>query len=125
MTVRSGVVGIWIIATGVMIAVFYLGRSILAPFALAMFLFLVMEGFARAIDGQLHFLGRRFSRVIAILLTLLGFGLFFGLLAQGIAQFGEQAGEYEQKINTLIADVYGVLRMDAYAFGVSTIPTNP
>ena len=113
MTVRSGVVGIWIIATGVLIAVFYLGRSILAPFALAVFLFLVMEGFARAIDEQIHFLGRHLCRAIAILVTLLGFGLFFGLLAQGIAQFGEQAGEYEQKINKLISDVYGILRLES------------
>ncbi|MEQ8557565.1 MAG: AI-2E family transporter [Henriciella sp.] len=113
MTLRSGVVGIWIIATGVMIAILYFGRSILAPFALAVFLFLIMEGFARVIDEQVHFLGRRISRAIAILLVLLGFGLFFALFAQGIAQFGEQASDYEQKINVLIADVYGVLRLDS------------
>lgn len=112
MTIRSGVVGIWIIATAMIIALLYLGRSIFAPFAMAVFLFLVMEGFARAIHDQVHFLGRQFSRAIAILTVLLGFGLFVGLLAQGIAQFGEQAAEYERKINDLIADVYGLLQMD-------------
>ncbi len=111
MTVRSGVVGIWIIATGVLIAIFYLGRSIFAPFAMAVFLFLVMEGFARAIDNKIHFLGRTVSRTIAILTVLLGFGLFIGLLAQGVAQFGEQASDYEAKINALISDVYGALHM--------------
>ena len=112
MTIKSGVVGIWIIATGVLIAILYLGRSILAPFALAVFLFLIMEGFSRAIHDQLKFVSRSVARAVSILAVLLGFGLFFALLAQGVAQFGGQAGEYEQKINMLIADVYGVLQMD-------------
>lgn len=113
MTMRSGVVAMWIIATGVIIALLYLGRSIFAPFALAVFLFLVMEGFARAIDGQLDFVNRTVSRVVSILGVLIGFGGFIALLAQGIAQFGGQASDYEQKINALIADVYGVLGMDS------------
>ena len=113
MTVRSGVIAIWIIATGVIIALLYLGRSIFAPFAMAVFLFLIMEGFARAIDHQLSFIGRNISRAAAILMVLIGFGLFIGLLAQGIGEFGGQASDYEQKINGLIADVYGVLSMDS------------
>lgn len=111
MSVRSGVIGIWVIATGVIIALLYLGRSIFAPFAMAVFLFLVMEGFARAIRNQIDFLNRTVSRTIAILTVLLGFGLFIGLLAQGVTQFGEQAGDYETKINDMISDVYGVLHM--------------
>ena len=112
MTIRSGVVGIWIIATGSLIAVLYLGRSIFAPFALAVFLFLVMEGFARVIEEQVRFIGRNLGRAVAILGVLLGFGLFVALLAQGIAQFGGQASDYETKINALIADVYGVLQLE-------------
>ncbi|WP_300380499.1 AI-2E family transporter [Henriciella sp.] len=112
MTVRSGVVGIWVIATGVLIAILYFGRSIFAPFALAVFLFLIMEGFARVIDNKLRVPGPYLNRAIAILTVLAGFGLFFGLLAQGVAQFGEQASDYEQKINALISDIYAVMRMD-------------
>lgn len=111
MTVRSGVVGIWIIATGVLIVVLHLGRAILAPFALAVFLFLVMEGFARVISEQVHLFSEGIARIISVLTVLLGFGLFITLLAQGIAQFGGQAGEYEQKINDLIADGYGLVGM--------------
>ena len=112
MTVRSGVVGIWIIATGVLILLLHMGRAILAPFALAVFLFLVMEGFARVISEQVHLFNETIARIISILTVLLGFGLFITLLAQGIAQFGGQAGEYEQKINDLIADSYGLAGMD-------------
>ncbi|MEM5516155.1 AI-2E family transporter [Henriciella sp. AS95] len=113
MTMRSGIVGIWIIATGVIIAMLYQSRSILAPFAMAVFLFLVMEGFARAIHNQIGFVGRTVSRAFAILAVLLGFGFFIALLAQGIAQFGGQASDYETRINELIADIYGVLQMES------------
>ena len=34
--------GIWIIATGVIIALLYFGREILATFAMAVFLFLII-----------------------------------------------------------------------------------
>ncbi|WP_084422159.1 AI-2E family transporter [Henriciella litoralis] len=111
MTVRSGIVGIWVIATGVLIATLYLGRAIFAPFAMAVFLFLIMEGFARVIDERVKFLTRDHSRIISILGVLIGFGLFIGLLARGIGQFGEQASDYEAKINGLIGDVYGTLSM--------------
>lgn len=111
MTVRSGVVAIWILATGVIIACLYLGRSILAPFAMAVFLFLVMEGFQRLIKERVSFMSESASRAVAIFGVLLGFGLFIALLARGIAQFGEQASDYEEKINTLIADGYGVLQL--------------
>lgn len=111
MTMRSGIVGIWIIAIGVIIALLYLGRSILAPFALAVFLFLVMEGFQRLIKERVSFMSESASRAVAILGVLFGFGIFIGLLAQGITQFNDQAGEYEEKINSLISDVYNFVNM--------------
>ena len=109
---KSGIVGIWILAILAIIGVLYLGRSILAPFAMAVFLFLVMEGFARAIDERMAIMTRNRSRVISIMAVLAGFGLFIGLLARGVTQFGDHAADYENKINALIADVYGVLNMD-------------
>ncbi|MEL6474268.1 MAG: AI-2E family transporter [Pseudomonadota bacterium] len=108
--------GIWIIAAGVIIALLYLGRDIMAPFALAVFLFLVVEGFARLIDDKVKFIASGWSRAIAILGVIGGFVLFIGLLAQGIAQFGAQSVSYERKINALIADAYGV-------FGMGDAPT--
>jgi predicted PurR-regulated permease PerM len=105
MTVRSGISGIWIIATGVIIALLYLGRGILAPFALAVFLFLVMEGFARSIDERSELLKRGFSRVIAILVVLGGFIGFLYLMAKGIAQLSNE--DTVGRINALIAQVAG------------------
>lgn len=104
--------GIWIIATGMIVALLYLGRNILAPFAMAVFLFLVIEGFARAIDNSSVALKRGPSTVLAILVVLGGFIGFVVLMAQGVAQFGNDAALYERKINQLIADVYGLASLD-------------
>lgn len=111
MTIKSGMSGIWIIATGVMIALLYFGRAILAPFALAVFLFLVVEGFARVIDERSDLLKRGWSRALAILTVLGGFIGFIVLLARGVAQFGGQSAEYERKINQLITDAYALFQI--------------
>lgn len=111
MTIRSGIVGVWIIASGVIIACLFLAREILAPFAMAVFLFLVVEGFARAIDERSHLLKRSLSRALAILVVLGGFVGFIGLLASGVAQFGGQAPLYETKINGMIAQIYDLFRL--------------
>ncbi len=113
MPIRSGIIGIWIIATGVIIALLYLGRNILAPFALAVFLFLVMEGFARAIDARSSLLKRGVSRAISIFVVLAGFVGFLALLVRGIGQFSSQADNYTRAINSLIGDVYGALGLGA------------
>ncbi|MEQ3746632.1 MAG: AI-2E family transporter [Henriciella sp.] len=111
MTVKSGISGIWIIATGVIIAMLYLGRDILAPFALAVFLFLVIEGFARAIDERSEMLKRGWSRAVAILVVIGGFVGFLALMARGIAQFGSQGDLYLERINALLSDAYSALHL--------------
>ena len=108
---RTAATGIWIIATGVIIAFLYWTRAILAPFALAVFLFLTIEGFATMIDNASRLIRIGMARVIAILLVLGGFIGFIALMANGIAEFGRDASEYEMKINGLIRDAYAVVHM--------------
>ncbi len=103
--------GIWIIATGVMIALLYTGREILATFALAVFLFLIIEGFATAIDSASNRISMRVARILAVLLVVGGFVGFIALMANGVAEFGRNADDYETKINALIGDVYKVAGM--------------
>ena len=107
----SGISAIWIIATGVIIALLYLGREILAPFALAVFLFLVIEGFARVIDNRTSWLKRGISRALAILVVIGGFVGFLALMARGISEFGSQGDAYLSRINGLIEDAYAVLHL--------------
>lgn len=113
---RSAKVGTWIIATGVIIACLYVAREILATFAMAVFLFLIIEGFATAIDSATKAINLRIARLIAILLVSSGFVGFIALMANGVGEFGRHADEYETKINGLISDAYRV-------FGMSDSPT--
>jgi predicted PurR-regulated permease PerM len=103
--------GVWIIATGVIMAGLHFGRDILAPFALALFLFLVMEGLAGTIDKATHGWGSRLGRLLSIVLVLAGFGAFIVMMARGVAQFSNQADLYEARIDDLIRDVYGALSL--------------
>ena len=108
---RATKTGIWIIATGVILTFLHYGRSILAPFALAVFLFLIIEGFATMIDNWSRTLKIGLARVIAVLIVLGGFFGFMALLANGIAEFGRDAGDYETRINALIAEGYEFVHM--------------
>ncbi|MBK8197379.1 MAG: AI-2E family transporter [Acidobacteria bacterium] len=113
---RSAKVGTWIIATGVIIALLYFGRDILATFAMAVFLFLIIEGFAAAIDNATDRLDLRAARLFAVLIVSGGFIGFIALMANGVAEFGRDAGDYENKINALIYDIYR-------AFGLTDAPS--
>ncbi|MBI1398511.1 AI-2E family transporter [Hyphomonas sp.] len=108
---RSAKIGTWIIATGVILAFLYAGREILSTFAMAVFLFLIIEGFATAVDNATTRLNQRQARVIAILIITGGFIGFIALMANGVAEFGRDAGDYETRINALISDAYGVVGM--------------
>ncbi|MEQ9504741.1 MAG: AI-2E family transporter [Hyphomonas sp.] len=103
---RSAKIGTWIIATGVIIAFLYVGREILSTFAMAVFLFLIIEGFATAIDNATERLNLQAARLIAVLIVTGGFVAFIALMANGVAEFGRDAGDYENKINALIYDAY-------------------
>ncbi len=113
---RSAKVGTWIIATGVIIALLYFGRDILATFAMAVFLFLIIEGFATMLDNAGKAINMRTARLMAVLIITGGFVGFIALMANGVAEFGRHSDEYETKINALIADAYRVV-------GVSDAPT--
>jgi predicted PurR-regulated permease PerM len=118
---RSAKAGTWIIATGVIVAFLYLGRDILATFAMAVFLYLIIEGFATMIESSgrragLPQISMRAARLIAVLIVSGGFVGFIVLMANGFAEFGRHSEEYETKINLLIADAYR-------AVGLTEAPT--
>lgn len=103
--------GIWIIATGVIILLLYAGREILSTFALAIFLFLIIEGSATALNNALRWISIGLARAVAVVLVLGGFVGFIALLANGVAEFGREAGDYEEKINAMIGDAYRLAGM--------------
>lgn len=108
--------GVWIIAVACIVTALYVGRAIFAPFAIAVFLWLVMESFARKINEVVKFLPDWACRLIGIVLVLIGFGLVLALLGQGIEDISSHAGDYESRINELIAYGYNL-------FGLTDAPT--
>lgn len=103
--------GIWIIATGVIIALLYFGRNILATFAMAVFLFLIIEGFGTVINNASRTIHIGLARILAVLLVVGGFVGFIALMANGVAEFGRDGADYEEKINGLIADIYALAHL--------------
>ena len=73
-------VGVWIIATAAIGYILFVGADILAPFAMAVFLWLVMEGFARAIRKPVPALPNWLAHLLAIAVVVITVIIFIGVL---------------------------------------------
>jgi AI-2 transport protein TqsA len=110
--IRDALVFLAVIAAG---AALYWLADILAPLALAVFMAVMINGFARELEARLPVVSRRAATPLAVALSV---GLFAGAvyviadIATGVV--GEFSG-YGAKLNELIARTYG-------AFGVATPP---
>jgi predicted PurR-regulated permease PerM len=101
--------GVWIIATVAIGMVLNQGARILAPFAMAIFVWLVMEGFARAIRRPFPHIPDWVAHAFAIAVVAVSIIAFASILRGAITEFTERAGEYESRINSLIEQAYNTL----------------
>ncbi len=101
--------GVWIIATVAIGFVLNQGARILAPFAMAIFVWLVMEGFARAIRRPFPNLPDWLAHAFAIAVVAVSIIGFISITRGAIGEFTERAGEYESRINSLIEQTYNML----------------
>ena len=113
--------GIWVIASGVVILGLYHGRDILAPFALAIFLWLVIEGFARVLGERIKFLPRWGAQLIAVLGTLGGLVGVTLVFANGLNEFAQNSREYEMRINGIIRELYSTFNISGDAIAPPTL----
>ena len=79
--------GVWIIATVAIGIVLAQGAKILAPFALAVFIWLVMEGFARAIRKPFPNIPDWIAHLFAISVVVLSIIVFIGVVRGAIMEF--------------------------------------
>lgn len=105
------IAGVWIIATVAIGVVLAQGAQILAPFALAIFIWLVMEGFARAIRKPLPQLPDWIAHLFATAVVVISIIIFIGVLRSAIVEFAGKSDLYEARINQLIAQVYAMLNL--------------
>jgi len=107
--------GVWLIATVAVGFVLYNGARILAPFAMAVFVWLIMEGFARAIRKPFPDLPGWVANLFAVTVVALSVLTFVSVVSGAISEFQSKSDEYETRINVVIRDIYSLLPQTAPA----------
>jgi len=108
-TVRVSLVILAVIAAG---AALYWLRGILTPLALAVFLAVMIDGFARVIRARLPFFGERMALATAIVSLVLLFGVSVLIIADNAGDFVGQIVAYTPRLNNLIAQIAGMVGVE-------------
>jgi predicted PurR-regulated permease PerM len=108
-TSRNALVILATIAGG---GVLYVLADILTPLALAVFLALMIDGFARALQARLPGVSVRAAVPLAILLSVVIFVGAAFFIVDNATSFGAQLITYAPKLNGLIARVAGLVGVD-------------
>jgi predicted PurR-regulated permease PerM len=106
---RNALVILAVIAAG---AAIYWLRDILTPLALAVFLAVMIDGFARVLDRRLPMLPRPAALPVAIILSITLFGVAAFVIAENATGFVTQLISYTPRINGLIAQVGAMFNID-------------
>ncbi len=105
--------GVWVIATGVIVYGLNVGADIFAPFALAVFLWLVIEGFARLLTERVKKLPQWAAQAAAVLSVLGASVAVITIFVDGLNEFAKNAGAYEQRINEVINEAYALFNIQS------------
>src|SRR6516165_3049042 len=103
---RNAVVVLAVIATGATLSWM---SDILTPLALAVFLAIMIDGFARVLEHRLPGVSRRAALPLAVALSLAIFGGSAFFVAENATAFAGQVGDYAAKLNAMISRVAGML----------------
>jgi len=106
--VRSNSVALSIVAVAAVIVGIYWFRDILTPFALAVFLWLVIDGFANGIRAWMPKAPQWAALTIALLVVLLGIGFSIVFIAENASSFASNAGRYQVRINEVLAQGFAL-----------------
>lgn len=101
---RNALVVLAVIAAG---AAFYWLADILTPLALAVFLAIMIDGFARVLEHRLPGVSRRAALPLAVVLSLAIFGGSAFFIAENATSFAGQVVTYTPKLNSLITRLAG------------------
>jgi predicted PurR-regulated permease PerM len=94
-------------------AVLYLLANILTPLALAMFLAVMIDGFARVLRARLRGVSARAALPLAVVLSVVMFGGAAFFIADNASSFASQLVTYTPKLNGLIARFSGMVGIQA------------
>ena len=105
---RNALVILAVIAGG---ATLYALAPILTPLALAMFLAVMVDGFARVLKQRLPALPKRAALPLALILSILLFGGTAFFVTINAAEFVSQLLGYAPKLDGIIANLAGMVRI--------------
>ena len=103
-TARNALMFLAVIAGGVAL---FLLRSILTPLMLALFLMVIIDGLSRVLRVRVPALSETVALVLALLVTVTGFGVTVVLIAGNAPGFIGQLVADTPRLNAIIADVAG------------------
>ncbi|GIK49190.1 MAG: AI-2E family transporter [Hyphomonadaceae bacterium] len=97
---------LWIIAAGVVAAALYFLREPLTQFAMALFLWLAIDGLAETLDKRVPFMPRWLALPIALVLVL-GLAALIGVVVvENIAAIFTDLPRYEFRLNQVLAQAH-------------------
>ncbi|VAV91687.1 hypothetical protein MNBD_ALPHA06-1799 [hydrothermal vent metagenome] len=118
--------GILILATAAVIIGLYWFREVLAPFALALFLWLVIDGFAEGIENLFRIIPRWFALLLALLLVTISIGILGYVIIDTANGIVVNSSVYEARLNELAASIFGVFSSEpAPTVGQLIVRANP
>src|SRR5688572_22322817 len=106
---------LWIVATGVIVAGLYFLRGPLTQFAMALILWLAIDGLAATIAKHVPFAPRWLALPAALVLVLGLVALTGWVVVINVGAMMEQWGLYEQRLNQVMAQSYGALGIGGVA----------
>ncbi len=105
---RATRTGVWIVAAAVIIAGLYWFRDVLAPFALAVFLWLVIDGLADEINWRLRIVPRWAALTLALGAVGVSVAIIGAVLAATASDIAAKGGAYGVRLNQLLHEAYGL-----------------
>jgi len=112
-TTRNAVVFLAVIAGG---AAMYWMQDILTPLALAVFLAVMVDSFARVLTSRVPGFPRQAALPAAVVISILLFGVSFWVVIDNGRGFFDQVKDYAPRLNGIIAKI-------AHAVGIQIAPT--
>jgi len=115
---------VWVIATVAIGFLLNQGAKILAPFAMAIFVWLVMEGFSRVITKNFPKVPGWLTYVIAVTIVVASIIVFVGVIRGAVEEFVDKSADYERHINAIIKNAYTQLNLLAPPEAILAAPVD-
>ena len=101
------------IAVGVAVAGLYFFRDILAPFALAVFLWLIMDGFSNAIRRSTRYVVPRPAALFfAVVVVFAGAAAATAVITDSAAEFARRGQDYIRRVDEVISQLYAMVSVE-------------